>query len=164
MVFTSLQAQRLHELAQAPLVDGTAVERHGQRHVLKHRKGGNEVEELIDDAHLAATQHRKLLVVARVHVVAGQVDAARGGTVHAAHEVQQSRLARARRTHDGEELTLGHRKRHVVESAGSAVSLAVHLGEVLDIEYVHGLPFILRRKYLTTTTMTGRTFTQVTRT
>ena len=83
------EPQPLHEALQAARVHRAAVQGHGQRHVLHHVQYRHEVVELVHQPHLAAAEHRQLLVGARVHVGAVQQHMARGGPIHAADEVQQ---------------------------------------------------------------------------
>ena len=108
------EPQPLHEALQAARVHGAAVQGHGQRHVLHNVEHRHEVVELVHQPHLAAAEHRQLLVGASVHVGAIQQHVPRGGPIHAADEVQQGGLARARRAHNGHELALFHAEGHVI--------------------------------------------------
>ena len=160
MVFAPLQPQGLYELGQPFLVHRSPVQRHGKRHVLHHVEHGDEVVELIHDAHLAPAQHGQFLVVARIHVVAVEEYGARRRPVDASHEVQQRRLARSGRPHDGDEFPSGHAERHVVQSPGCRRPRTVHLGEMLNGQYVHGSPFFwshVRRPVCAPRTFKGMT-------
>ena len=83
----SAEAERLHERREPLLVDGPPVHEHGQRHVLDHVEDGDEVVELVDEAHLAAAEHGELLVAAGEDVLALQLDGSARGAVDAAHEM-----------------------------------------------------------------------------
>ena len=156
-----LQPQGLYELrASRSWFTGRPSMRHGKRHVLHHVEHGDEVVELIHDAHLAPAQHGQFLVVARIHVVAVEEYGARRRPVDASHEVQQRRLARSGRPHDGDEFPSGHAERHVVQSPGCRRPRTVHLGEMLNGQYVHGSPFFwshVRRPVCAPRTFKGMT-------
>ena len=137
------QSQAVQKHAEALFVHGASVHEHGKRHVLHHVEHGDEVVELVDQPHVATAQHGQLLVGARVHVRAVQQHRAGGGAVDAAHEVQQRRLAGARRADDGHELARGHAERHVVERLERRGAASVHLGEMVDGQNVHEEPFSL---------------------
>src|SRR5699024_4965322 len=72
--------------------------------VLGRGERGDEVEVLEDVTDLAATQRGTLLGPEAAHRGAPDLDDARVGGVEPASDVEERRLAGARRTHDGDEL------------------------------------------------------------
>src|SRR5262249_14208548 len=89
-----------------PTPSSTAGERQGD--VLLGREHVDEVEGLEDEADAPPPQQRQGVVGQRRQVGAVQADAAGGGQVEAADEVQQGALTGAGRPHDGEELAAAH--------------------------------------------------------
>ena len=70
----------------------------------------DEVEELKDEADLAAAQQRPGRLAELVDPAPAEMDLAGGGPVEPAEQVQQGRLAAARGPHDADELALGDRQ------------------------------------------------------
>ena len=84
-----------------PLAIGaSAADAQRQGDVLLRGQDGQQVVGLEDEADLAAAQQREVAVVEAVEARAGDLDPALGRPVEAGEDVQQRRLARARRAHD----------------------------------------------------------------
>ena len=81
------------------------VERARQLHVFPHGDVGQEVEELEDDPHFAASVERQLLLRKRADVAPGDLGGPRRGPVDSAEQMQQRGLASSRRADDREELS-----------------------------------------------------------
>ena len=76
----------------------------GQDDVLEHRHALEQVEELEHDADVAAAHAGQLVLALAGDLLAGEHDLAVVGGVEAGDEVEQRRLAAARRAHDRDEL------------------------------------------------------------
>jgi hypothetical protein len=105
-------AEVLEQLApaRARLARRQARQQAGQLDVVGDREVRDEVEELEDEAHLAAAQQRPGRLAELVDPAAAEVDLAGGRSVEPAEQVQQRRLAAARGPHDADELALGDRQ------------------------------------------------------
>ena len=79
-----------------------------QRHVdvVEEVQIGNQVEALEDEAELLVAQARALVVVHAAHVDVVEPVFAAGELLEQARDVEEGRLARTRRTGDGDELAL----------------------------------------------------------
>ena len=77
------------------------------RHVVERRQPVEQVELLKDEAHAPRAQRRELVVGGRGGVDAVDRDVAGRRAVERAHDLQQRRLARARRAEDRDELAAG---------------------------------------------------------
>jgi len=96
--------------ARARLARRQPREQPGELDVVGDREVGDEVEELKDEADLAAAQLRPGRLAELVDSAAAEVDLAGCGSVEPAEQVQQGRLAAARGAHDADELALGDRQ------------------------------------------------------
>ena len=115
------------------LVDPVGVARaagevHRQHDVLDGGQRGDQVERLEHEPHVVAAQQREI-----AFGQGGQVDLADehlplGDPVQSRHAVHEGGLARARRPHDGGELSLLERHVDGVECAHRSVARAVDLG------------------------------------
>ena len=81
---------------------------------------GEQVELLEHEADVPVADLGELVLVEVGDVVAGQQEPAGGGDVEAAEDVHQRRLARARRSDDGDELAALDRERHARGSASTS--------------------------------------------
>src|SRR5690606_2345526 len=114
-------------------------------------------EILEDAAQVAPAEERQLLVPQLRGVDAVDVDAARGRRVDGREDVQQGRLAAARRAHDAEELALsdleveGVERRYRVPGPPAAVDLGQGPGRqhggLLLARYLH-LPSLLGHAFV----------------
>ena len=75
-----------------------------QGHVLEHGHALEQVEELEDDPDVRAAHAGQLVLGLAGDLLVGEHDRALVGLVEAGDEVEQRRLAAARRSHDGDEL------------------------------------------------------------
>ena len=87
-------------VAGARPATGVPFEQHRQHHVLERGEFGQQVVELVDEAERAVAQRAARGVRQRAHLLAGDVDLARGRRVEAAEQVQQRALAGAGRAED----------------------------------------------------------------
>ena len=97
-------------------VGALATDAQRQGDVLLGGQDGEQVVGLEDEADRAAPQQREVAVVEAVEARAVDLDPALGRPVEPGEDVQQRRLARARRAHDGREAA--GRERHVDASEG----------------------------------------------
>ena len=110
------QPHPLQRLERFALV-GHAVEVLRQHHVLERRQVGDQVELLEDEADLLGAEAVQLGVGERGHVLAFEIDLARGGAVQAADQIHQRGLPRARGTHHRQPLAGLDVQRDIVERA-----------------------------------------------
>ena len=104
-------AQQVEEVA-GPRLGGLAApsrDDRGERHVLEHRHPLEQVEELEHDADVPAPHPRELVLAAARDELARDGDRALVGHVEPRDEVEQRRLAAARRAHQRHELPGGRR-------------------------------------------------------
>ena len=106
-----------------------AVELPRQRHVLGGGQRRDEVELLEDVADAAASGSGAVRAAERAEVLPGDRDGAGGRDVEAAEQVQERRLARARRAHDGDQLAEPDVEVDVDERADLRRSGPVHAGQ-----------------------------------
>ena len=81
-----------------------ARDHRGQRHVLEHAHAFEQVEELEDDADVAAPQDRELVFALAHELLARERHLAVGRRVEPGDDVEQRRLPAARRPHHRDEL------------------------------------------------------------
>ena len=105
-------AQVVEQLApaRARVAGREPREQPGQLDVVGDREVRDEIEELKDEADLAAAQQRPGRLAELVDPAPAEMDLAGGGPVEAAEQMQQSGLAAARGPHDADELALGDRQ------------------------------------------------------
>ena len=95
--------------------------------------------EVLEDGADRAAQPRHLPAGEPVDLLAGDVDAARGGTRLAQHQAQEGGLAGPRGPDEEDELALLHVDRHLVE--GSVAHAGVGLGDLLEANHgIEGSP------------------------
>ena len=97
--------QRLGALADLGRAGPVQLQR--QHHVLPHGERRDQVEELEDEADVAAAKEGALAVVQRRQLLPAQPQPAAVGPVDAAEQVEQGALAAAAAAQDGDELALG---------------------------------------------------------
>ena len=73
---------------------------------------------------LAARQRGEIALGEPVDALAGNLDLAGVGAIDAAEQVEQRRLARAGRPHDGDEIAAGDRQIEMVEDGDRLLALA----------------------------------------
>jgi hypothetical protein len=117
MVLAPLQADDPQRRADAltPIPARQVGQQERQLDVLEGRQDGDEVVELEDEPDVVGAPAGRLGVGHPADVLAADLDVARGGRIQAGDEVQQRRLARAGRSHQGEELALIHVQVEVLE-------------------------------------------------
>jgi hypothetical protein len=98
-----------------------SLDEQGELDVLGGGEYGDEIEGLKDETDLPAAQGGEALWIQLGGVYAIDEDAAGGGLVDAADEVEEGGLAASTGTGDGEELAGGDVEVHVVEGADKAV-------------------------------------------
>src|SRR4029079_19760842 len=101
---------------------------HWQLDVLERGDARNEVEELEDEPDALEPVRLQRALVHRGEILAVDEDRSRRGTIDAAEQVQQRRLAAAARSHDRDRGSLGHVPRAVAQrvhvAGGDLVPLA----------------------------------------
>src|SRR4029077_11714601 len=80
------------------------------------------------------SQHRERAVAEPGDVAAGDREAAAGGPLERAHDVQQGRLSRAGRADDGEQFAFADAQRHTTQRLDAT---GVRLADVLEREHTH---------------------------
>ena len=93
--------------AAAPLDAPDAAEEERQLDVPRRGQARHQMEELEDEADLLAADAGELLVGERADLVAVETVGAGAGSIEAADDVEQRRLARPRRSHDRDVLAIG---------------------------------------------------------
>ena len=114
-----------------------------QLDVLLRREHRHQVVELEDEADLGGAPLGERAAAELVEPLAADRDAAARGHVEAADEVEQRRLARARRAHQGEEVALLDVEVDVVQHLDLLLAALVHLRQVADLDqprHVHASP------------------------
>ena len=94
----------------AALAFGERGEEQGQFHIPLGVEDGHEIVELENEAHVLGPPCGQGAFRELVNALAAYFYGALGWTVEAADEVQQGRLARTGRTHEGKEFALGDGK------------------------------------------------------
>src|SRR6185369_17534276 len=102
--FQANQFQRCHHVV-TPLLSGELGEQKRQFDILEGGQHGYQVESLEDVADVLVAPARRLSVAEAKDVLAQYQQLATGWPVDGSNHVQQRGLARARRPHEGEELT-----------------------------------------------------------
>jgi hypothetical protein len=124
-----------------------AGEQQRQLNVLRRREHGDQVEGLEDEAHLGRAVARAGRVGQLVNGFPVNEHAAGVDLVQPRDAVQERRLARARRAHDGDELALRDLEVEPVERHHFVPARAVHLAHALRDEDRPGIHFALLRRY-----------------
>ena len=111
MVHAVLQADDGERLLRP---HGIARDLGDQRHVLARGQARHQIVELEHEADMVAAVERQRAVVEAAELMVGEPDLAGGGAVEAADDVEEGRLARARRPEDDHELA---RRRLEIDAA-----------------------------------------------
>src|SRR5690606_10814641 len=85
------------------LLQWSAAQLGGQGHILEHREGGQQVEELEYEANMIAAEQGALGLVHRYQILPLQPDLTRVGQVNAADQIQEGAFAAARGAEHGDE-------------------------------------------------------------
>ncbi len=110
-----------------------------QGHVLLGRERRQQVERLEDESHPLAADDRALVVVERGQIDAFQQHLAAAGRFHAAEDVQQRALARARRAHDRQQFALADLEVDAAQGVNAHLALGpVVFLQAAGFEHVHG--------------------------
>ncbi len=114
-------------------VDAVAVV---QRHldVFDHRQRGQQIVRLKDEADPRGADLGQLVVAHLRDVVVAEHEAAGGGPIEAAEQVEQRALAGAGRAHDRDVVALGHVERHAAQGVDRLAAEHVVLAEIGDAD------------------------------
>ena len=128
-----------HALEQAARFGGRLLRRraaHEQRHrdVLERRELRQQMMELIDEAERTIAQPAALRVAQRAHRLADDAHLACRRLIEAADELQQRRLARARRADDRDAIALGDGELDAAQHLDVAPDVAERLDELAGLE------------------------------
>ena len=119
---------------------------------VQHR---HEVEELEDQADVPGAPVRQLVLAEIVEALAGDQHLAGARTVDAGDQVEQRRLARPRRSHEGDEVPRRNGQRYVLERVHLVDAAHVAPRDVVDLDE-GGVPVAVhRRRSHTLTTDAG---------
>ena len=124
------EADRGDQLPAPGRIRPLACDRQRQEDVLLRREHREQVEELEDEADVAAPELRQPGVAERAEGRAVDPHLTRGRPVQTREKVHERRLAGARGPHDGRELALGHRHGDATQGVDRGVALAVAPAEV----------------------------------
>ena len=102
----------------------------GQQHVLARREVGYQLERLEEEPEAVPPEGRKLVVTKPVGRSAFDRDGTLVRRVQQTDHVQQGRLAAPARTHDRDELALGHEQGHTLKRVYHLVAKGVRLVKV----------------------------------
>src|SRR5690606_22475892 len=127
------QAQR-HLGAPGPLGAAHLAQQQRQLDVLLRAQHRQQVVELEDEADVLGAPARQFAGLELVDALAVDADAAGGGRVQAADQVQQGGLARARRAHQGDEGTALDLEVDAVQHFHLLLAAGVVLGELPDLD------------------------------
>ena len=116
------------------------VEQERELHVLEDRERRDEVEELEDEADLAAPHARAVSQAHRADIPIPEQDGAGVGNVEPAGEVQERGLPRAALADQRDELALSDGQVHVVEGHHLTRPGGVPLGDALELQQAHLRP------------------------
>ena len=120
------------------VLPGHAGQEQRQRDVLRQGEGGEEVEELEDEADPVAPQRRQPLVVQLREVDAVDGHRPRRGPVHAPAEVQERGLAAPGRSHDGHELAGRELQTDAPQGVHRGLAVAVALVQAPGLQHRPG--------------------------
>ena len=109
----------------------------GERRVLEDGHPFQEVEELKDDADVATAHQREIVLVHAGQRLSGDDDLTIGWHVETCDEVQQRRLATARRSHDRDELPFAHRKVDSPQRAHRGTLGLIRLAHATCLHHAH---------------------------
>ena len=129
------------ERLQGALAAGPAVEAgidHRQFDIAQRVHARQQVELLEDEADLAVAQARQAVGIEALDRGARRGVLPAGRPVEAADEVHEGRLARARRTHDGDEIALVDVERHAVERDDASGIEIVDPSQIARFDERHG--------------------------
>ena len=118
-----------------------AREQAGQRDVVADRQRRQQVEELEDEADLLAAHPRQLVVAHRRQIAIVERQRAARRAIHRAAQVQQRRLAAARRPHQRDEVAGLDLERHAGERGHPRFTGDVGFLEVVGSEQGHVYPY-----------------------
>ena len=122
------EPKAIEELRDPPSPIPASVEKEGELDVLGDGQTRHEVEELEDEPDLLAPQPGALADGEPGDVAAAQAHGALVGTIEAAGQVQEGRLARAAATDEGDRLAVVHHEVDAVERDDLVAALLVALG------------------------------------
>ena len=105
--------------------------------VFERRQVLDQVIELEHEAHVAAAILRELTAVVAGDVPPVELHGAARERVHTAEDIQQRRLARARRTHDHADLALLDRKARVVQRGDLHLAGLIDFADVFKLHKCH---------------------------
>ena len=119
-------------------IAGRAVQLQRQRDIFEHRQRRDEIEELKDDADVAAAEERALLLAERGQVehaaVLAEDHAAAAGRIDAGDEVEQRALAAARLAKQADKLAGVELAVQRVEHGAAGAPFAIDLGQPLQAD------------------------------
>ena len=102
-----------------------------------HREGGDEVEKLVDQPHLAAAEEGGLGGVQRTHLHPVDEDLPGGGPVHPGQQMQQGGFARTGSPHHGHKGPPLHHQVDAVQGTDGGIPLAVHFFQIGTTQQFH---------------------------
>ena len=126
------------DVVEPLLVDLAVGQSQRQHDVVGGRQRRHEVEGLEHESDVVATQPGEGVVVEVSDLGVADPDPSGGGGVQTRHAVQQGRLARARRSHDGGEAPGRDVEGHGAQRPHKGGSRAVGLGEVKGADRAGG--------------------------
>jgi len=132
-VFQTNDAKRRHG-AVAALPGAEPGQQQRQLDVAERGQHRDEVVELEDEADVAAAPARQRALGQRADVGSVDHDLAGRGTIDACDQVEQRRLAGARRPHEREEFALGHAEVDAVEHGDLLRIALVDLAHLLHVD------------------------------
>ena len=124
-----------------------AGEQARQRDVVADGQRRQQVEELEDEADLLAPHPRQLVVAQRRQIAIVERERAAGRPIHGAAEVQQRRLAAARRPHQRDEVAGLDVERHAGERGDPRFAGDIGFVEILGGEQGHLIPLWCRASW-----------------
>ena len=130
----SSEAHLIEEGAPAArgVAGGAARQLGRELDVLDHGQGGDEVEELEDEAHVIAAEERAVAGRKAVQAHPGDEEVAGRGEVDPGHEVEERALAAAAPPADGDELALGDGRGRLAEHDARPGPLGVVLADAVE--------------------------------
>jgi hypothetical protein len=118
--------------ALAARIDAAKV--HRQHHVLHHRQGGEQLEELEDDADVPPAPAGQLVLAQFVNGLAADEHLTAGGSVDSGNHVQERGLARSGGTHHADELSSPYLQGDVLEDGQVSCAGLVGLDHVSQVD------------------------------